>query len=80
MKEPVGLPDFIDAVISMEDSDFCKMIAGKALETKVVKQGQGVTFRNASVNQNSWRGRAQAKKRNGTCYTYNEKCSKAYLC
>ena len=59
MKEPVGLPNFIDAVISMDDSDFCKMIAGKALETKVVKQGQGVTFRNASVNQNSWRGRAQ---------------------
>ena len=59
MKEPIGLPNFIAAVISMEDSDFCKLIAGKTSETKVVKQGQGVTFRNAAVNQNSWRGRAQ---------------------
>ena len=59
MKEPVGLPNFIAAVISMEDSDFCKMIAGKASETKVVKQGQRVTFRNAAIHQNAWSGRAQ---------------------
>lgn len=114
MKEPVGLPNFIAAVISMEDSDFCKMIAGQVSETKVVKQGQGVTFRNAAVNQNAWRGRTlgetgqlnaksdkttgqkqnntnitpyklseaeyAAKKRTGTCYTCDEKWSKAHVC
>lgn len=59
MKEPVGLPNFIAAVISMEDSDFCKLIAGKASETKAVKQGKGVHFRSAAINQNAVRARVQ---------------------
>lgn len=39
MKEPVSLPNFIAAVILMEDSEFCKLFTGKTSENRVVKQG-----------------------------------------
>lgn len=54
MKEPKTLPDHIEAVIKMEDSEFCRLLAAsKPQENKVVKQGVNTQFRTVqtSINQ-----------------------------
>lgn len=117
MKEHVGLPNFIAAVLLMEGSDFCKMIAGRPQnESRSSKQGQSVSFRNAAVNSSTWKTRNQntttdqqnqkeadknkdqkqnnrattpyklseaeyaVKRREGLCYTCDEKWFKTHKC
>lgn len=43
----------------MEDSDFFKMFRGKPLENRTLKQSQGITFRNAPLNQAVWKNGSQ---------------------
>lgn len=59
MKEPKSLPDHIEAVIKMEDSEFCKLVAAcRTSENKAVKQGVTTQFRTVqSTGTQPWRSR-----------------------
>ena len=59
MKEPKKLPDHIEAIIKMEDSEFCRMFAAaKGLENKGGKQSSSSWQRSASLGGSSnWKRR-----------------------
>lgn len=57
MKEPKTLPDHIEAVIKMEDSEFCKLIAGgKQSDNKGTKQQVSNQSRSFTITGNqNWK-------------------------
>lgn len=60
LKEPVGLPNHIAAVVAMEDSEFCRMLAATTTVTTVApKQGastSSTSFRSAAIhNTGQWK-------------------------
>lgn len=59
MKEPKTLPDHIEAVIKMEDSEFCRLVAAnKPTENRVMKQGVNTQFRTVQTTVNQpWKSR-----------------------
>lgn len=68
MKEPVGLPNYIETILKMEDSNFCRMLtSNKQTEHRSMMQNTNVNFCPAPIsNQLAWKNKQQAGESGGS--------------